>query len=106
MKLSEIIRESGISPEDFPKASEKTVTLYDSKNREITDQTLKLAKPMFHDNPQSKENFKRLLEKLEKSDLQSFNVFFDQGFLGFFYKTPKFQLFRRGRPVDPFEYLE
>lgn len=67
MKFEEIIRESGIKPEDVPNVSQLPVTLFDSKAHEIHDNPLKFADPIFEKNPHSRAKFLQFCMDMESA---------------------------------------
>ena len=106
MKFAEIIRNAGINPEDFPKSSNIEIHLYDGKNRESTEETVKYAKPLFEENDSSLKNFKSFLTGIEQEDVSSMNVKVDIDFVILFYKTPRSIIFPRKPSMDPMDYME
>lgn len=95
MKFAEIIRESGLNPEEFPTSSNISVTLYDRKDRISTEETIRFAEPLFRNNPVSRKNFYHFLVGLEESDIQTMNIKIDEYAVWVFYKSPNTKFFLR-----------
>lgn len=95
MKFAEIIREAGFYTDCFPKASNISVTLYDRKDRVITE-AIHFAKPLFAENKTSMRNFIAFLQDLEEKDTpQEMNVKIDEYLICVFYKSPNAKVFLR-----------
>ena len=106
MLFGEIIRNTGIDPEDFPKSSNIEIQLYDGKDRVSTEETVKYAKPLFEERNCSLKNFKSFLAGLEQEDLTSMNVKVDINCVLLFYKTPRAIIFLRNPSMNPIDYME
>lgn len=74
MKFAEIIRESGVNPSDVPKAAELPIVLYDGKRREIKEETIHFAEPIFENNSESRTKFLRFVFDLERQLKRNWNL--------------------------------
>ena len=106
MKFAEIIRNAGLNPMDFSKASNITIELYDGKDRACVEETVTFAEPLFTKNEGSLLNFQSFISGLEKDSFESMNVNIDADSVILFYKTPRSIVFLRYTPMDPLDYME
>ena len=105
MKFAEIIRNAGLNPKDFEKASNIPTTLYDGKNRTSSEETVTFVKPLFEENEGSLKNFNNFLIGLEKEEIESLNVRVDIDSVILFHQTPRAIVFLRHPSMDPMDYM-
>jgi len=74
LKFAEIIREAGINPIDLPKAAELPIVLYDGKKREIQEETIHFAEPIFEKNSTARSNFLKFVFDLERQLHQNWDL--------------------------------
>ena len=108
MKFEEIIREAGLSVQDYPNASQIPVTLYDRKGRVITSETLHFAEPFFCNNPAGKEAFAEAVKVMEESQFkaESVSARIDEFHVILHYRTPHAQIFPRSKQLTPLDYMD
>ena len=95
MTFAEIIRNAGFTSDFFPKASQIPITLYDRKDRVMTEENLRFAEPLFADNPNSMQKFYTFLKGLEEENIQDMKVKIDEHLVCVFYKSPRAIIFLR-----------
>ena len=106
MKFAEIIKNSGLKTEDFPKSSKIEIELYDGKERLSTEESVKYGSPLFEERPIILENFKAFIAGLEKEEIAKMNVKIDINSVVLFYKTGRAISFPRVLPLDPLDYAD
>ena len=106
MKFAEVIRNAGLNPLDFPKASNITIELYDGKERLSVEETVNYAEPLFTKNEGSFLNFQSFVSGLELDPIESMKVKIDADSVILFYRTPRSIVFLRYTPMDPLDYME
>ena len=107
MKLEEIIREAGLSPVDYPNASQIPVRLYDRKDREVTSQTLSFIEPLFWHNPVAKAEFEKFIKVLDEApfETESISVRIDEYNVILHYRTANVKIFFRRPTLHPLDYM-
>ena len=106
MKFAEIIRNTGLNPDDYKKSSNIHATLYDGKNRISSEETVTYIKPLFEENEGAFKNFKNFLIGLENEEIESINVRVDMDAVVLFHRTPRAIVFLRRPSMDPIDYME
>jgi len=89
MNLSVVLRESGLTPEDYD-CAKIPITLYNRKDRILKENDIRFTERLFSQNDKSFKDFYlsiKALEKLSKKTL-SINVRIDEYNVILFYKSP------------------
>ena len=105
MLFGEIIKNTGINLEDYPKSSNIEIHLYDGKERISNEKTISFVKPLFEEREASLQNFKNFLAGLEQEDVSSMNVKVDIDSVILFYKSPRAIIFLRNPSLDTMDYM-
>lgn len=108
LQLSSILREAGLSSNDYERCSTIPVILYDRKDRIDSCDDIQFIEPLFKRNEKSFERFKNFFENLEKQQLlpKSINVKIDEFHVCVFYKSPKVVCFSRQASIESFDFME
>ncbi len=67
MLFAEVLREAGLKPQQFPKASKVKIDLFDRKGRLVKDTSIHFVEELFNQNPSSKNQFATFVIELENS---------------------------------------
>ena len=99
MNLSVVLREVGLTPEDYDSAK-IPIILFDGKNRISEEDDIRFNEKLFVRNSYSFKAFYLLLKNLEKMPIkpESINVRIDEGSVILFYQSPYAQAFSRKAP--------
>lgn len=96
MKFATILREAGFSTETFKKSAEIPITLYDGKDRKISDEDVHFHEPLFKNYSPAYEQFSYFLADLEKGPtIKHMDVKVDADFIIAFYHSHRCRLFLR-----------
>lgn len=108
MKLAVILREAGVSSEDYKKCSEIPVVLYDRKDRIDSKEDIQFVEALFTHNEKSFTDFQNFLRNLENQPVlpESLNVRIDESHVIVFYKTPNVRFFSRKKSLEPLDYMD
>ena len=108
MLFSEVIREAGLSTQDYPNASLIPVVLYDGKNRKVNSQSVRFVNPLFCHNAMAKSRFAKCVSALDETPFETGSLFvrIDENRVILNYKTPKPQVFSRKPALDPLDYMD
>ena len=107
IRLYEFIREAGMSPEDYPNASQIPVTLYDRKDRLVENSTIHFEKNLFVNNEKSKLAFKVFLEACENNlPTAPISMKIDENAVVVYMANAKPQHFSRLPQLDPLDYMD
>ena len=104
MTFGKIISAAGFCPCNFPRSSNTHITLYDGKNRVLTE--AKYAKELFADNIKSAVSFFNFLCFFESKPATSMNIKIDENFVTVFYKTEQAWAFKRTPSMEPLDYMD
>jgi len=106
MRFAVIMEACGFSVTDYPRASLIPVTLYDRKDRVVTDENIRFVEPLFAYNSRAKREFEMFIKDLEEMPISSFNVRIDENLVAVLYKSPNNRVFSRLIYNDPLEYMD
>ena len=107
MKFAVILREAGFLPSHFGELAEKTITLFDRKDRIVKEEP-HFAEPLFKKNAAAFMDFYDFTNGLDVKSIDSINVKIDEAWVILFYKTPQVKSFSRSerKPLQPLDYME
>lgn len=107
MKFEEIIREAGLSVQDYPTASQIPVTLYDRKDRVITS-PISFYEPLFSKNPAGKAAFAEAVKVLDEAPFKTefVSARIDEYHVILHYRTPHVRIFSRNTRLTPLDYMD
>lgn len=108
MLFAEVIREAGLSTQDYPNASLIPVVLYDGKNRKVDAESVRFVNPLFCHNPMAKSRFAKCISTMEQTPfkLGSLCVRIDVNSVILNYQTTNPLTFSRGPALDPLDYMD
>lgn len=106
MRFATILREAGLSTDDFKNCAEIPIILYDRKDRTITDENIHFVERLFQHNPDAYQKFSAFLTELEKNPPHSpINVRIDESAVSVFYRTHRCRIFLR-QSRNPLEFAD
>lgn len=106
MRFATILREAGVSTDEFKNCAEIPVILYDRKDRTITDENIHFIERLFKNNPDAHKKFHTFLTELENTPPTStINVRIDESAVFVFYRTQNCRIFLR-QSKNPMDFME
>ena len=105
MTLATILREAEIPTENFEKVAQIPITLFDGKDRKITDEDVHFAEPLFKNHQAARKQVQTFLALLQNYPLdEHMNVKIDEYSVSLFYKNPHCRIFLR-KPYNPMDFM-